>query len=294
MTTESKTPEQASTEFLAAEAAAQDNFTVDEEGLEVAPKPGVEVVQRAGEHNISVGMETSIITGESQSGLIDEFRGAMTAYEVTSAGYLRVFDIRTGDASLVNREMLLAQLRKTCNDENDSEWFGKRIFSARRSDVINWRKPGTLKCWLHADHVMRPVCDELGLPVCRKATMYSEFDVNNHVRNRHSREYAQLEERRERLEREEDRQAQRDMMRAIQRMSDAPPTVVVPQISPVDYTDEVLQVGKCHEPNCAFESQAKRADYRKSSLVKHLKSIHPAKPIAHDVDNDESVTDFKS
>ena len=83
--------------------------------------------------------------GELKPGVpISESDGmTMTTAELQSAGYVYVYDTRTGDRSVVNRNMLQSQLEKRHED-------GSFIFSTRFPDGV---KPiiGTLKCFLHAD-----------------------------------------------------------------------------------------------------------------------------------------------
>ena len=66
----------------------------------------------------------------------------MTAAELQSAGYVYVYDNRTGARSVVNRNMLQQQLQKTRED-------GTFIFTTQKPDIE--RVYGEIKCLLHKD-----------------------------------------------------------------------------------------------------------------------------------------------
>ena len=121
----------------------------------------------------------------------------MSTSELQSAGYVYVYDNRTGDRSVVNRNMLQQQLGKQRED-------GSFAFSTRKPEGINPAR-GTLKCFLHEDDPNREKYDRMGIIRCRKSNFFSEMDRERHLRFRHPRAYATLESERTRNEREAER-----------------------------------------------------------------------------------------
>ena len=120
-----------------------------------------------------------------------------------SAGYVYVYDNITGDRSVVNRNMLEAQLSKLRPD-------GTRFFTTAKPNFEP--KQGELKCLLHEDDPERWQYDEWGFAVCNKSNLTSEFQVNRHVQIRHRMEWQTIYEERERKDKEEDRNFQRQLL----------------------------------------------------------------------------------
>ena len=108
----------------------------------------------------------------------------MTATELRSAGYVYVYNTRTGDRSTVNRNMLEQQLQKTHED-------GTYAFTTRKPEGLEPSK-GKIKCMLHADDPNREKYDSMGLPVCRKANIVASHDLRIHMEKRHRREWATI------------------------------------------------------------------------------------------------------
>lgn len=129
----------------------------------------------------------------------------MILSELKSAGYVYVWDNRTGERSVVNRNMLQKQLEKKRSD-------GSRVFTTIKPKIEP--KRGTLKCWLHEDDPNREHYNELGLPVCRKSNLTSPFMVKRHMQKRHKDEYAAIEEERKERERLDELQFRRSLMKA--------------------------------------------------------------------------------
>ena len=129
--------------------------------------------------------------------------------EVSSAGYVRVYDNRTGDPSTINRNMLPTQLKKKRDD-------GSFIFTLRDPGF----RPtiGAVKCRLHADDAERTLWDAWGFAVCGKANLKTEFDRIRHMERRHKTENMAIHEYESRLkgdELEKDRRADREMQRTL-------------------------------------------------------------------------------
>ena len=122
----------------------------------------------------------------------------MTAAELQSAGYVYVYDNRTGDRSVVNRNMLQQQLQKRRED-------GSYIFTTQKPDI---EPPmGSIKCVLHKDDPNRKHYDRLGLPTCRKSNIVASHDLRIHMEKRHRREWATIDG--ERIEKERKQELER-------------------------------------------------------------------------------------
>jgi hypothetical protein len=119
-----------------------------------------------------------------------------------SAGYVYVYHMQSGSRSTINRNMLPQQLEKRHID-------GTYLFSTRKPDIQ--LAIGNLKCILHADDPDRKKYDRMGLVVCGKQRLLSELDRENHMRRRHRRAWATIENERVREERESDRTERRAM-----------------------------------------------------------------------------------
>jgi hypothetical protein len=134
-----------------------------------------------------------------------ELPASMTMARLESAGYVYIYDTRTGERSLTNRNMLPMQLKKLRPD-------GAPFFSVKNPGITP--KRGTFKCLLHTEHADRPRYDAMGLPTCRKADIPSPYDVQRHMEHRHRVEWGAIEKDRKDREREEERAFQRGLLTA--------------------------------------------------------------------------------
>mgnify|MGYP003393952560 CR=1 FL=1 len=130
------------------------------------------------------------------------------ASALTSAGYVWIYDRKSGERSLCNRNMLPAQLKKR------HPQTGEAVFSVDRPAIMP--KRGTIKCRLHPDQPSRAEFDAMGLPTCTKATLNSEFQEELHTKHRHPGAFANIESVRIKREKEEDRELQREFIRTVQ------------------------------------------------------------------------------
>lgn len=159
---------------------------VEQMGLaEAAPEPGVlkpnSVVHRGDE----------------------ELPAPMAMARLESAGYVYIYDTRTGERSLTNRNMLPMQLKKSRPD-------GAPLFTAKNPGISP--KRGKFRCLLHAEHADRPHYDAMGLPTCRKAGILSPYEVQRHMEHRHRVEWGAIEKDRNDREKEEERAFQRGLL----------------------------------------------------------------------------------
>jgi len=109
----------------------------------------------------------------------------MTATELRSAGWVYVYNVRTGDRSTVNRNMLEQQLQKKFDD-------GTFAFSTKKPEGVEPQR-GKIKCLLHKDDPNREVYIQMGLPECIKDNLNTNHDLTTHMQKRHRREWASID-----------------------------------------------------------------------------------------------------
>ena len=136
-----------------------------------------------------------------------------------SAGYVYVYDVRTGSRSLVNRNMLPAQLGK--HDEDN-----QRIFTTIKPNIEPPK--GTYRCLLHGDDPNRAHYDQMGLARCNKSNLVSEHQVNRHMAARHRTEWETIQQEQIRAEKDEERAFQRTLMSAIAKLGAPVESVSMP------------------------------------------------------------------
>jgi hypothetical protein len=122
--------------------------------------------------------------------------------KLKSAGYVTIYDNRTGESSLCNRNMLPQALKKKRED-------GSFVFTTIKPAIKPMK--GSYKCLLHPDDPNRAEYDLMGLPVCHSAHLKNEFEQKLHMQKKHKREWAVIEERRKEAERQEDRAFQKKL-----------------------------------------------------------------------------------
>ena len=120
--------------------------------------------------------------------------------QISSAGHVFVWDTRTFEKIPILYYMLPSKLRLRRPDGS---------FRFTVTDPKQLPKQGTLKCLLHKDAPNRAHYDELGFRVCPKENLTNPHQVTQHMKKKHSQEWAAIEDERTRKEREEDRAFQR-------------------------------------------------------------------------------------
>uniref|UniRef100_A0A6M3IPT0 C2H2-type domain-containing protein n=1 Tax=viral metagenome TaxID=1070528 RepID=A0A6M3IPT0_9ZZZZ len=109
----------------------------------------------------------------------------------SEAGYVYIYDPKTGEQSRANKNMVLALLKATNPD-------GTRLFTTIKPAFEPLK--GTHKCFLHPAGPERKRYTEMGLPVCNKSNITNPYMVKKHMMNRHPTAWKFLEE--ERIEKE--------------------------------------------------------------------------------------------
>lgn len=136
----------------------------------------------------------------------EEVPTPIVAGNLVSAGHVYIYDTKTGDQSKINRNMLAIQMTKRHPD-------GSRAFTLTPPNIQPVR--GNLLCKLHPDAPDRQEYDRIGFKTCPKSNLMTEFDVEQHMRARHKREWASIEAARTRREKEQDRSLQHKTMAAL-------------------------------------------------------------------------------
>ncbi len=136
----------------------------------------------------------------------DELDAPMTVKELSSAGYVYVWDSRTFERAPVLYYMLPSILRRRRED-------GSFIWTT--NDPKQLPKRGTMKCLLHKDSPDRKAYDEMGLRTCRKHNIINAFEVKQHMQKKHPKEWQAIEDGRKERERQEDRAFQRTLYEAV-------------------------------------------------------------------------------
>ena len=130
----------------------------------------------------------------------------MTVKELTSAGYVYVWDSRTYERAPVLYYMLPSILRRRRDD-------GSFIWTT--NDPKKLPKRGTMKCLLHKDSPDRAEYDKMGLRTCKKSNIINAFEVKQHMQKKHSKEWQAIEDKRKERERQEDRSFQKTLYEAV-------------------------------------------------------------------------------
>lgn len=134
----------------------------------------------------------------------DEETPPMVATKVQSAGWVRIYDTKTGESSLTNRNMLVMQLKKSRED-------GSPVFTTVKPNIVPFR--GAHKCMLHPDDPNRSHYDEFGLPKCPKDNIPSPHEVILHMKKKHKMEWQIIEAEKIAAEKLEERKFRRDLLK---------------------------------------------------------------------------------
>ena len=159
--------------------------------------------------DVTKAEEPGVLTGDRVVHKGDDEVPAPMVGTVESAGYGWMYDTKTGAASKCNLNMLPRKLKVKRAD-------GSPVFTVYKPKFEP--KQGTMLCMLHKDAPNRKEYDGLGLPVCPKGTLLSDFHVKRHMQKRHKLEWAAIEDTRVEKERQEElaeRREQREFQKRI-------------------------------------------------------------------------------
>lgn len=169
-----------------------------------------------------------------EDGKVLPARPGIIVTDLASAGMTRVWDTLTRESSDINNNMLSKQMLETRED-------GTRVFTKIKPLVGPQR--GSIKCLLHADRPEFEGLKKQGLTQkgCRKATIPNEYELQQHMKFKHSREWAVITEERDRNEREEDRDLQREIFKSLSAQP-AAANLVANNDTGVEHTTDVAEV----------------------------------------------------
>ena len=206
--------------------------------------------------NEAPAAEVPTITEAPEPGL-SEITEVNRGSSVESAGYVYIWDTKTGKSSVCNRNMLTPTLGKLRKD-------GSRFFTTVKPNF----EPhgGQHKCLLHESDENRAQYDELGLAVCTKDNLDSPYQVTVHMQARHPQEAATIEDINATAQREEDREFQRVLIQAAARGAALPTDA-----APAKPVREPVVV-QCDE--CATEFDGYNKMIATNRLKAHTKKEH--------------------
>ena len=187
---------------------------------------------------------------------------------VESAGHTWLYNTRSGEPASVNNNMVPSRLSQTWRDD------GTPMFTTRDPGF----RPhiGEEKCLLHPEKPERGEYDRMGLPVCRTSHIQNEYEVRQHMRTKHGREWAVIEDTRQRAEEAENRRFQRVMLdqyaaRNAVETVEAPATTPEPLVSDVDVKTPQVSL-PCE--TCGRTVQGKNLTGAKVRLRSHMRRVH--------------------
>jgi len=114
-----------------------------------------------------------------------------------------IWDNRTGQRSVCLKYLLPKVLEKKRAD-------GTRVFTT--SDPKIPQKAGTYLCILHPDDPNREIWDSMGLGVCKKSNLISEYHRDRHVQKKHKDEWNVIKDYRAKQKEAEQRDFQRSLL----------------------------------------------------------------------------------
>ena len=130
----------------------------------------------------------------------------MTVKELSSAGYVYIWDSRTFERAPVLYYMLPSILRRRRED-------GSFIWTTNDPKQLPAR--GTHKCLLHKDNPNRDMYKKMGLRTCKKSNIINEYEVKQHMLKKHPKEWMSIEDVRKERERVEALEIQKGMLAAM-------------------------------------------------------------------------------
>ena len=160
----------------------------------------------------------------------------MVVKEISSAGYVWVWETRTFEQLPILSYMLPQKLRERRED-------GSYRFTT--VDPGQKEKKGTYKCLLHAEDPNREHYAEMGFRTCPAGQLRNEHQVDLHMQKRHKAEWATIKAERDKKEKAEDRALQRLLLASQIKASETP--VETPQESEGFACSECKFIGKTEE-----------------------------------------------
>ncbi len=247
-----------------------DKATLEQYLIPSGPPTQVVQQQTAGEFTSgAVEGAESIVSGAAGPGLQTDFTSPMVATTHSEDGRIYIYNKYTGERVPCNVNMLPSKLKNRVNDNADPN-YGKLLWTV--VDPGFRPKQGTYKCWLHKDGAWRELADGWNRPYCKKANIISEFDVIQHVKNTHKRDYLAIDEHRKEGERQEDRKVQQQMLATFVAIQEGRSPI---EVADSDFPGKVT-VGDVSDSKTPSASESSVADSRGGIS---LKTMEPEQPV---------------
>ena len=186
----------------------------------------------------------------------------------SSAGWMWVYRTDTGEPVSINQNMRVAQLAKRFPTHH-ATMAGKLAFTDR--DPGFRPKAGMFKCMLHAESPEREQYTEMGLGVCKKSNLINRFQVTSHMEKTHKTELKAINQVRNDLIAEEERQVRRALINQnapVAAPVQAEPVVEVGEIPAQNIVKPDYSDGQC--PQCEWTSKAKKVAARRMGVKGHI------------------------
>ncbi len=285
-----------------------DKQTLEEYLVDSGPKTELIQKETVGEFSGAANpLNPSMVPGVSQAGLQNDFTSPMAATTYSEDGRIHIYNRYTGEEILCNVNMVPAKMKNRVNDSNDPN-YGKLLWTL--NDPGFRPKPGTYMCWLHKDGAWRELANEWNRPFCKKSNISSTFEVIQHMRNKHTRDFQAITEHKTESERQEDRKVQQGLLESMAAIArgNAHAPIVTDEVSdekePVTFSEEIHvatgdSVGKfppektapvdiwkdahkskdrpreCPMDDCDWITRSKSNKVARSVIGRHRKEKHP-------------------
>lgn len=165
-----------------------------------------------------------------------DLEAPMTVNKISSAGYVWVWETDTHEKVPILYYMLAKKLRSKRPD-------GSYRFTTIDPGVLP--KRGEIKCLLHEEHPNREHFKELGFRTCRKSTLTSLYQMQQHMMKRHPQEWKAIEQERIEKERAEDRALSRLLLQSQLKQNPAPEPATEKEAE----AEGMYQCSKCNKPH---------------------------------------------
>ena len=178
------------------------------------------------------GAEKADVSGELEKNPVihkgdNTLEAPMTVKEISSAGYVWIYDTRSFERLPGLYYMLPQKLRQRRPD-------GSFRFTTSQPKEQPYR--GSIKCLLHPDSPDREEYDKKGFRVCLKSNITNEYQLEQHMAKKHKQEWIAIKEERARVERAEDRELQKALLNA--QLSNVKEEVVKKEKPPLYVSDK--------------------------------------------------------
>ncbi len=159
-----------------------------------------------------------------------DLEAPMVLKEISSAGYVTIWDSKTYEKAPVLYYMLSSKLRQRRPDGS---------FRWTTNDPGKLPKRGEIKCMLHSEAENRSHYNDLGFRICKKCNITNQYQLRQHMLKKHPQEWAAIEDERKDRERKEDRELQRLLLsNSVGRGGNSPATPQKEEIAPLYISDK--------------------------------------------------------